>query len=375
MSDVFISHVEEDAAIALEIARGLNVAGYTTWCYEEDNELGASYLKQIGEAIEACQAVVLVISPESLGSDQVTREVEYSHEARKRFVPVLKGISHVEFQNRRASWRVALGTASSIPVPPDGVSAILPRIVRGLQGLGVKPTERECAEAGRLAKEKAEAERELRDKAEQDRLARARVETEHRAREQADAQRKAHEKGAQEERDRERAEAERRARKNPRDGLKYVWIPPGAFMMGCSPGDTWGSEEEKPSHEVKIGKGFWLGQTQVTVAAFKRFAQETSAELPPPPDFNPSWKNEQMPIVNVTWRDAQAYCAWAGGRLPTEAEWVYAARGGTTGVWYGPLDEIAWSSRNSHGTHDVGQKRPQQFWPVRHAGERLGMGQ
>jgi len=147
MSDVFISHVEEDADVALEIAGGLNAAGYTTWCYEEETEPGVSYLKQIGEAIEACQAAVLVISPQSLGSDQVTREVEFSHELRKAFVPVLHRISHVEFQKRRASWRVALGTAATIPIPAGGVSAILPRIVRGLQGLGVKPTERERVEA------------------------------------------------------------------------------------------------------------------------------------------------------------------------------------------------------------------------------------
>ena len=158
MSDVFISHVEEDAAIALEIARGLNAAGYTTWCYEEDNEPGASYLKQIAEAIEACQAVVLVISPESLGSDQVTREVELSHDLRKKFVPVLKGVSHVEFQNWHASWRLAIGGSVSIPVPPEGASAIVPPIVRGLQGLGVKPTEQERPEAWRLAQEKAEQE-------------------------------------------------------------------------------------------------------------------------------------------------------------------------------------------------------------------------
>ncbi len=74
-------------------------------------------------------------------------------------------------------------------------------------------------------------------------------------------------------------------RLNPKDGLKYVWIPPGTFMMGCSPGDTECHDNEKPPHQVTITKGFWLGQTEVTVGAYKRFAAATGRQMPPEPRY------------------------------------------------------------------------------------------
>jgi formylglycine-generating enzyme required for sulfatase activity/serine/threonine protein kinase len=146
---------------------------------------------------------------------------------------------------------------------------------------------------------------------------------------------------------------------NPKDGLKYVGIPPGTFMMGCSPGDGECHVDEMPAHQVTITRGFWIGQTLVTVRAYRRFVGATGRQMPVAPEVD---KGENVPMVLVSWDDAQAYCGWTGGRLPTEAEWEYAARGGSSASRYGNLDDIAWYDGNSGGhTHDVAQMRPNGF--------------
>jgi formylglycine-generating enzyme required for sulfatase activity len=150
------------------------------------------------------------------------------------------------------------------------------------------------------------------------------------------------------------AESKHLSRVNPADGLTYVFIPPGAFTMGCSPGDGECNDNEKPPHAEQIANGFWLGQTEVTQAAWKKVMNN----IPNPSHF----KGDQLPVENVDWNDASAYCKAIGGRLPTEKEWEYAARAGTAGKRYGPPEAVAWYDDNSGGTtHPVGLKQANAF--------------
>lgn len=189
----------------------------------------------------------------------------------------------------------------------------------------------------------------------------------------------------------------------PRTANGMVWIPGGEFQMGTN--DALGWPEEKPAHRVRVA-GFWMDATEVTNAEFARFVAatgyKTTAEVPPkleeimkqlppgtpkpPPeklvagslvfvmpkqvqgtqDYSQWWQwtpgadwrhpegpgssidgKDNHPVVHVSWDDATAYAKWAGKRLPSEAEWEFAARGGLDGKTY------VWGNDPPSDTHLV----------------------
>jgi formylglycine-generating enzyme required for sulfatase activity len=117
---------------------------------------------------------------------------------------------------------------------------------------------------------------------------------------------------------------------NPKDGTALVYIPAGEFWMGSPDGE--GKEDEHPRRKVWLD-GYYIGECEVTQAQFRRFCQENKRDLP-----EQNVQGDDLPVVGVTWEDAAAYCKWAGLRLPSEAEWEKAARGGTSTVfWWGDV--------------------------------------
>ncbi len=158
---------------------------------------------------------------------------------------------------------------------------------------------------------------------------------------------------------------------NPTDGSRLVHVPAGVFRMGNDAGPP----PERPAHTVTLD-GFFIAQHPVTNAQYRRFVTATGHRVPFLDDARAARENGDgqrrrppdgrgaHPVVLVSWHDARAYCRWAGGRLPTEAEWEKAARGGLVGKNYPWGDEIRRDSANYDnpaGTTPVGKYPPNGY--------------
>jgi formylglycine-generating enzyme required for sulfatase activity len=163
-------------------------------------------------------------------------------------------------------------------------------------------------------------------------------------------------------------------------GVAQVWVPAGSFMMGAieaeqvdPPGFARAEmKSEYPLHEVQISKGFWIDTYEVTVGSFKQFAEAGGYEEKAYwSEAGLAWLSEQsieslkkrcsylaenLPRACVTWFEAEAYAAWRGGRLPTEAEWEYAASGPESLIypWGNEFDETLANIIDSPGLKPVG---------------------
>jgi hypothetical protein len=146
------------------------------------------------------------------------------------------------------------------------------------------------------------------------------------------------------------------------DGIEFVYVPAGSFMMGSDIG----TRDERPVHEVTISKGFWLSRYEITQTQWRDVM-----------DDNPSLSlSSKKPVENVSYNDVQAYISALGNakyRLPTEAEWEYACRANSTTIysfgndithledhaWFGEISSGLWD--RSISSHSVGEKKPNKW--------------
>ena len=364
-SPAFVSYAREDAEFALRLAADLKANGANVWIDKLDIRPGRQWDSEVEKALTACSELLVILSPTAVDSRNVMDEVAFALEESKTVIPVMYRECRVPFRLRRlqyidfkSDYQVALrvllhtlaeGDLSASAAAAGGSTPEASSSSRGLERARADPTEKASAVKPPAATGESSSTLSLGLSRRTLTLGAAglacvvglgwyvlsRPPASGPSRSPAGAT---------------QTYSAGETKVNPKDNLRYVWIPAGQFMMDCSPGDSQCYDDEKPAHEVRIGHGFWIGQTEVTQAAYKAVTGKQ----------NPShFKGDDLPVEQVTWEEAKSYCEVVGLRLPTEAEWEYAARAGNTAAQYGNLDDIAWYEENSSAkTHPVAQKSP-----------------
>jgi hypothetical protein len=135
---VFISYVQEDGAVAYELAAGLESQGYSSWYYERDCPAGADYFEETHKATSDCEAMVIINSPRSLPSDQITREIGRAVESSKATFPLLLEVTHDDYAHRRPGRHQAMAAANATRIPAERVATVVPSLVARLGAKGIQ---------------------------------------------------------------------------------------------------------------------------------------------------------------------------------------------------------------------------------------------
>jgi formylglycine-generating enzyme required for sulfatase activity len=322
MSDIFISYKREEQAAARDLADALERQGWHVW-WDPKLRAGERFDDVIEEALREARCVIVLWSKRSVKSRYVKDEARYALN-RDKLVPVMIEETELPFRFEGLHTPRLMGWDGALE------ARVFQEILRDIRAiLGETPPADDRAPGSET----------------QDRpIARSQP-----AREPGSVFRARLADGS--------------------EGPEMVVIPAGEFWMGSDKAqDKETSDDELPRHRVTIARSFALGRYPVTFAEYERFADATDRDL-----FDDGgWGRGNRPVINVTWKGAAAYCEWLSQqtrrryRLPTEAEWEYAARGGTeTRYWWG--DEVGKNNANCDGcgsewdnkqTAPVGSFRP-----------------
>jgi formylglycine-generating enzyme required for sulfatase activity len=278
---VFISHAHQDADFAQRLAADLRVNGWPVWLAPDSIRPGEKWVEAINRGLEESGVFVLALTPAAVNSRWVQSEtnvaIELEHQGEIRFIPLEIEPSHVPYL-WRAYQRVLFRSGYE-----DGLQVLL-------QQLAIREGNIAIEASGPLPPAPSQP------------------------RPRKRAPKKTPEPAAD-------------TRLDAKTGLVFVRVPAGDFLYG---------EDKKKVYLPE----FWISKTPVTQAAYKRFLDANPKQPVPYRDYGwakpynwdkkarsfPEGKADH-PAVLVSWDDAQAYCQWAGMRLPTEEEWEKAARG------------------------------------------------
>ncbi len=395
---LFISYARADGEFALRLAQDLREAGIAIWLDQLDIPSGARWDSAIQQALDSCASMLVILSPDSVSSENVLDEIGFALHKKKHIVPVLYRTCDIPFRLLRFQYVDFT----------EGYERGLRELLEDLQKMGlappratkpatpprpepkpekIRPPEKKpepgvAPPSSTLSPQKAKPAFALRRYAipfalvavlalviwkgvdwsgfsAQEPPAKKKTDdssaTQREGR--SSVQPKSSEPSTAKKPDDTSTETKRENKPAPpnttseqHESARVRTTPPGmvlirggAFLMGSDDGDS--QEYEKPLHTV-IVNDFYLDEREVTVADYQNFLSETSHA--PPPQWPEQLRNPDHPVVNVSWNDAKAYARSVDKRLPYEAEWEYAARGGNTGLNNTPHYKFPWGDEASH---------------------------
>lgn len=312
MSDIFLCYSKQDIDTALRLVQLLETEGWRVFI-DKKTQVGHRWHKVIENELHTTKAVVVLWSATSRDSDFVLEEAEYGKRKNILFPAFIEA---VEYPYGFGRIQTADLTGWTHPQEHDGLTQLLDSLRTHLNGDAPQPPSKPPPV---IVKPLPAPGPTFRD-----------------------------------------------TLRPGGEGPLMTAIPAGRFMMGSPEDESGRSKDEAPQHEVIIAQPFALGVYTVTFAEYDRFCQETGRKESGDVD----WGRENRPVINVSWHDAQVYCAWLCAqtgqsyRLPSEAEWEYVCRAGTTTPFY--TGETIHSGQANFGkTHKktlpVGSFPPNEF--------------